>query len=134
MDRYEEDPVEIVARSIRSLRTSLGWSQGELSRRSGISKSMVSRTERGRVVGPTSATSRRLLGAMGARLSITIDAPVLSGQPRQRDPAHARLSGHVIGRLRRAGWQARTEVEVGGDRSRGWIDILASGRRADRCS
>jgi hypothetical protein len=35
------------------------------------------------------------------------------------------MSGHVDRRLTRDGWQVATEVEVGGDRSRGWIDILA---------
>lgn len=124
MDRYE-DPVAVVGRAIRSLRTSFGWSQAELSRRTGISKSMVSRAERGLVGGLSFATTRRLLGAMGARSIVTIDAPVLAGKPHQGDPAHARMSGHVVARLRRAGWETRTEVEVGGDRSRGWIDVLA---------
>ena len=35
------------------------------------------------------------------------------------------MSGHVARRLEHAGWQVASEVEVGGDRSRGWIDLLA---------
>lgn len=31
----------------------------------------------------------------------------------------------MVRRLRSSGWDVRTEVEVGGDRSRGWIDVLA---------
>jgi hypothetical protein len=31
----------------------------------------------------------------------------------------------VAVRLKRAGWETAGEVEIGGDRSRGWIDLLA---------
>lgn len=79
---------------------------------------------------PRRATSHseqppRLLEAMGARLSIGVDRPYLASRDRQRDPAHAASAGYVCRRLIRAGWQVATEVEVGGDRSRGWIDVLA---------
>ena len=35
------------------------------------------------------------------------------------------MSGHIARRLERSNWNVATEVEVGGDRSRGWIDLLA---------
>ena len=56
---------------------------------------------------------------------VTVDAPYLADRRRQRDPAHVRMSAHVVHKFRRAGWLVATEVEVGGDRSRGWIDVLA---------
>lgn len=58
-------------------------------------------------------------GELAARAHRSRDRPL------QRDPAHARTTSYVVGRLRRSGWDVRTEVEIGGDRSRGWIDVLA---------
>ena len=62
---------------------------------------------------------------MGARLAIAVDAPYLGDRPLQRDAAHAHCVGHVGRRLAAAGWLVAREVEVGTDRSRGWIDVLA---------
>lgn len=90
-----------------------------------MSQSMVCDLERGALRDLTFSTASRLLSAMGARLVVEVDVPFLGDRQRQRDPAHARLSAHVIARLRRAGWETTAEVEVGGDRSRGWIDVLA---------
>lgn len=90
-----------------------------------MSQSWVCRVERGLLVSLTFETAERLLAAMGARLVISIDARFLGDRQRQREPAHARCSAHVATRLRQAGWEVATEVEVGGDRSRGWIDVLA---------
>lgn len=103
----------------------LGWSQSHLADHAGTSRSVVSRIERGEVPGLSIRTATCLLEAMGARLDIGVDVPVLPAGPRQQDPAHARLGGYVVRRLRGAGWRTATEVEVGGDRSRGWIDVLA---------
>jgi hypothetical protein len=66
-----------------------------------------------------------LLEAMGARLSVGVSAPFLGDRGLQRDPAHARCTTYATTRLQREGWLTGTEVEIGGDRSRGWIDILA---------
>ena len=61
---------------------------------------------------------------MGAALTLDAKAPFLA-KLRQRDVVHAKCSAHVARRLERTGWRVATEVEVGGDRSRGWIDVLA---------
>ena len=119
------DPVALVGSSVRALRTTIGWSQRELARRADVSQSTVCLVERARLEGLTFATATALVEAMGGRLAIGVDAPYLGDRQRQRDPAHARVSAYVVGRLRRAGWDVRSEVEVGGDRSRGWIDVLA---------
>jgi len=121
----EQDPVTAIGKAVRNLRTTIGWSQRELGRRASVSQSMVCVVERGSLHDLTFSTAAALVRAMGGRLLIDVDAPYLGDRERQRDPAHAMLSAHVVGRLRRAGWEVRTEVEVGGDRSRGWIDLLA---------
>lgn len=110
---------------MRELRSTIGWTQKTLAQQAGVSQSMVSLVENARQPDLTFATADALLGAMGGRLSIAIDAPYLGDRKRQRDPAHARLAAYVATGLRRTGWEVRTEVEVGGDRSRGWIDVLA---------
>jgi hypothetical protein len=81
--------------------------------------------ENGRIRELTFERVEQVLTVMGARLVVTVDAPFLSDRRDQRDPAHARVTEYVAGQLRRAGWIVATEVEVGGNRSRGWIDILA---------
>jgi transcriptional regulator with XRE-family HTH domain len=118
-------PTAMVAVALRDVRTAIRWSQRELSRRTGVPQSMISRIEAQKVADVSVTTASRLLDAMGARLRIEVDAPFLSDRQRQVDPAHARMSGHLARRLGHAGWQVATEVEVGGDRSRGWIDLLA---------
>jgi len=115
----------LVGHTVRSLRDTLGWSQRELARRAGTSQAGVCLIENGRVGGLTFESAERLLQAMGARLIVSVDKPFVGDRARQHEPAHARCSAHVASRLRQAGWEVATEVEVGGDRSRGWIDVLA---------
>jgi transcriptional regulator with XRE-family HTH domain len=110
---------------IAELRRSIGWSQRELAARAGVSQGLVSAIENGRLATITFATATRLLEAMGARLIVDVAPPFLGDRQLQRDPAHIRCVTHVARRLRKAGRQVATEVEIGGDRSRGWIDILA---------
>jgi transcriptional regulator with XRE-family HTH domain len=117
--------VEIVGGAVLSLRQALGWTQFELGHKAGISQAMVSAIENARVGDLTFSRAEALLAVMGARLVVSVDAPFLRDRQRQREPAHARCSAHVTARLRRSGWQVATEVEVGSDRSRGWIDVLA---------
>ena len=114
-----------MARAVLDLRSALGWSQAELARRAGLSQPLVSAVEGARVDGLTFRTAARLLDAMGARLAIAVDAPYLGNRQYQRDAAHAHCVGHVGRRLAAAGWLVAREVEVGSDRSRGWIDVLA---------
>jgi transcriptional regulator with XRE-family HTH domain len=123
------NPRMAIARSqagaiIRDLRHALGWSQRTLAVKSGVSQPWISAVERGRACDVSIDTIDRLLSAMGATLVLDVRAPFLAN-PRQRDVAHARCSAFVARRLERAGWHVATEVEVGGDRSRGWIDVLA---------
>lgn len=111
--------------SLSRIRTEIRWSQHELSRRTGVSQSTISRIEAARLDDVPLGTVAVLLEAMGGRLRVEAEAPFLGDRGRQVDPAHARMSGYVTRRLDRSGWLVATEVEVGGNRSRGWIDILA---------
>jgi transcriptional regulator with XRE-family HTH domain len=113
-----------VGTMIRDLRPALGWRQRTLARRAGVSQSWVCAVERGGRPDVSFDSVDRLLVAMGATMLVDVKAPFLSN-PRQRDAVHARWSSFVARRLERAGRQVATEVEVGDDRSRGWIDVLA---------
>lgn len=117
--------IEALARAVVALRTAIGWSQAELALRAGLSQPMISRLERGQTMDVTIGTAWRVLEAMGARPSLTVEPPYLGDRARQRDAAHARCTSHVGRRLERSGWLVAREVEVGGGRSRGWIDVLA---------
>jgi len=114
-----------VAAVVADLRHTIGWSQAELARRAGLSQAWVSVVEAGKVRDLTLGAATRLVEAMGARLVIGVDAPFLGDRRRQRDAAQVRCVTYVARRLERAGWLVAREVEIGGDRSRGWIDVLA---------
>jgi transcriptional regulator with XRE-family HTH domain len=107
------------------LRRAIGWSQRELARRAGVSQSLVSAIENGRLSTLTFGTATQLLDAMGSRLIVDATRPFLMDRERQREPVHARCTSYIGRRLSRAGWEVRSEVEIGGDRARGWIDLLA---------
>jgi transcriptional regulator with XRE-family HTH domain len=118
-------PVRVVADSVGNLRRTLGWTQAELGQRAHVSQSFVSRVEHALVPDLSLVDASRLLDAMGARLSIGVSAPFLVDRELQRDPGHARCTAFVTAQLQRDRWVTATEVEIGGDRSRGWIDVLA---------
>ena len=64
--------LEMGARIVRFARERHGLTQEELSERSGISQSLISRYERG-LVEPSLATVQRLLNAAGAVMTIDVD-------------------------------------------------------------
>lgn len=117
--------VRRIAGTICDIRAVIRWSQRELSRRSGVLQSVISRIERAKQENLDLATVIALLEAMGARLRLAVDAPILGDRRRQADAAHARMSGQIARRLEAKGWHVASEAEIGNDRSRGWIDILA---------
>jgi transcriptional regulator with XRE-family HTH domain len=109
---------------VRDLRLALGWTQRTLAMKARVSQSWICDVERRRCPEASLETIDRLLTAMGGRLVLDVKAPYLANA-RQRDVVHVRCYAHVARRLTSAGWNVAREVEVGGDRSRGWIDILA---------
>ena len=86
---------------------------------------MISRIEGAKLKDLPLATLAVLVETMGGRLRIEVDTPFLGDRRGQLDPAHARMSGYVARRLEGRGWKVASEVEVGVDRSRGWVDLLA---------
>ena len=67
----------------------------------------------------------RILGALGVRGGLALDAPHLRDRRRQRDAVHARLVAYVARWLERVGWHVATEVPIGHPIPKGWIDLLA---------
>jgi transcriptional regulator with XRE-family HTH domain len=110
---------------VRETRLALGWSQAELARRSGLSQSAISRFESGRIAIVTLAEAGRLLDVLGIMAEFTLRPPYVARTVAQRDPAHAQCLAYIARRLIRLGWQVRLEVEIQGERSHGWIDVLA---------
>ena len=67
----------------------------------------------------------RIARALDLDVDLVVRPPVTVGGPGQRDAIHARSSGYVDRRLRRAGLLTAREVEIVHARSHGWIDLLA---------
>jgi transcriptional regulator with XRE-family HTH domain len=88
-----EDPTPAIARRLRTERAARGWTLDELASRSGVSKAMISKIERGEA-SPTAALLGRLSGALGLTLSTLLARAEGHGgrlvraedQPRWKDP------------------------------------------------
>ena len=118
-----DDLFGLIARGARQTRLRLALSQRELSRRSSVPQSLISRIERGVARDVRLSAIDKLFASMGVRYHLTIDPPFI--EPRQVDLVHSRCSAYSGRRLAAAGWLVAREVEVGDGRSRGWIDLLA---------
>jgi transcriptional regulator with XRE-family HTH domain len=114
-----------VGATIKDLRRQIGWSQRALAARSNVSQSLISDVENGQLPSLTFATVTRLLEAMGGRLVVDVTRPFLGDRERQRDAAHIRCVTYAARQLERRNWSVATEVEIGSDRSRGWVDVIA---------
>ena len=68
MSTIEDDPTLAVAARIRTEREARSWSLADLAERSGVSKGMISKVERGEA-SPTASLLGRLSGAFGLTLS-----------------------------------------------------------------
>jgi transcriptional regulator with XRE-family HTH domain len=98
MSTIVNDPTESLAARIAIEREARGWSLAELAARSGVSKAMISKIERGEA-SPTATLLGRLSGAFGLTLSTLLARAEHSGsrllrgadQPQWQDPA----SGYV---------------------------------------
>jgi putative transcriptional regulator len=111
------------ARLCFETRTMLDITQQALADAVGVSRAYIATIESGRA-----NPSLDLVVRIADRLGIQVDLVVIQPRviaPLQRDLVHARCSGYVDRRLRRAGWKVRREVEVVHGQSHGWIDLLA---------
>jgi transcriptional regulator with XRE-family HTH domain len=107
----------------RETRVMLDITQQVLADAAGVSRSLVAAIEAGNA-NPSLDVVMRIGDALGLELQLVGRPPVALGT-RTRNTVHAQCSGYVDRRLRATGWETRREVEVVGDRSHGWIDLLA---------
>lgn len=109
---------------LRALRHRRGWTQDQLSKRAGVSRSVIWRIERGHADRVAIHTLVRVALALDAR----IDVRLLwqgEGLDRLLDGRHAGLVDQVLEILRSADWELATEVSFNIRGERGSIDILA---------
>jgi transcriptional regulator with XRE-family HTH domain len=112
-----------VAGIVRTARMACAMTQRELSRRSGVSQSRISRIENLRTHDIALSEIDALLVALGVRYWLGTEAPRVTRS--SRDLVHGWCAAYVTRRLVAAGWLVEREVEIGGDRWKGWIDVLA---------
>ena len=117
------DPVRF-GLSIRALRRRRAWTQDDLARRCGLSRSAVSRVERGQGDALTVRVLAGIAGALGARISMRV---LWQGEELDRllDGDHARLVEVVVALLVTAGWVVAPEATFAVGVERGSIDVLA---------
>ena len=89
-----------------------------------MSRELVSRLERGRVLGIPLGTLERVAATLGATLDVTLRWQG-ADLDRLLDATHARLVELVAGFLDSTGWDARTEVSFNHFGDRGRVDVLA---------
>jgi transcriptional regulator with XRE-family HTH domain len=110
---------------VREARILVGWTQRDLATPARTSQATIWRIEGGSAARLDMLVVERVLGALGIRASLDLDARHLDDRRSQHDGVHARLTGYVARRLGRLGWQTATEVPLGDGPPRGWIDLLA---------
>ena len=117
------DPVRF-GLAIRALRRRRGWTQEELGRRCGLSRSSIWRIERGHGDGLSVRVLTHVAGVLESRFRVTL---LWQGEELDRllDGDHARLVEWVVERLRAAGWLAVPEATFAIRGERGSIDVLA---------
>jgi DNA-binding XRE family transcriptional regulator len=111
------------ARLCFDTRTMLDVTQQTLADAVGVSRAYIAAIESGRA-NPSLDLVVRIAERLGIDVDLVARPPLVVARP-QHDLVHARCSGYVDRRLRRAGWEVRREVEVVHGRSHGWIDLLA---------
>jgi transcriptional regulator with XRE-family HTH domain len=94
--------------AIRALRVRRGWRQEDLGSAAGVSRSLVSRVERGRLRGLPVDALDRLATALEARLDLLVRWEG-EGLDRLLDEGHARLVEVVVRVLAALGWQVPVE-------------------------
>jgi transcriptional regulator with XRE-family HTH domain len=113
--------------AFRALRIRRGWRQLDLALRAGVSRSAISRIERGHAGGIAGAILVRVAAALDARFDVALR---WRGEALDRllDSAHARLVERVVELLTAFAWDVAVEVSfaIGGER--GSIDVFARHR------
>jgi len=110
--------------SLRALRIRRGWRQIDLSRRSGVSRGIISQIERGILTHATLDDIQRIAAALGAVVDVRTR---WQGEALDRllDEAHAATVAATAALLDRVGWQTQVEVSFSIWGERGSVDVLA---------
>lgn len=113
-----------LARQIRALRVRRGLRQSDLAPLAGLSRTKISRIERGQLSNLTAGDLEKAATALGASLEIRVR---WRGELLDRllDEDHARLVEIIVALLRATGWDAAVEVSYSIWGERGSIDVLA---------
>jgi transcriptional regulator with XRE-family HTH domain len=114
-----------IGAAVRDGRRRLGLTQRDLAGLAGVPQSTISRLERGLPTGVSLERVGRLLDRLETRLVASARPPLVVGGPSERDAVHSRVLDYVERRLIRLGFETAREVPIGGNRVRGWLDLLA---------
>jgi transcriptional regulator with XRE-family HTH domain len=96
-----DDPTDAISASLKRERSARGWSLADLSVRSGVSKAMISKIERGEA-SPTATVLGKLSGAFGMALSALLALAEKQGERISRRAAQPVWQDPETGYLRRA--------------------------------
>jgi transcriptional regulator with XRE-family HTH domain len=110
-------------RALRALRIRRDLGQADLARRVGVSRTTISRIERGQLASMTLRRLSDVAAALGASLHVSVR---WNGEALDRllDEGHARLVAAVVGYLNELGWETAVEVSFAVGPERGSIDVL----------
>jgi transcriptional regulator with XRE-family HTH domain len=111
-------------RAVRALRHRRRWRQADLAARSGVSRQVVSRIERGQLTSQSIRTVARVVEALDATAELVVR---WHGEELDRlvDAAHAAVVQTTTELLQSAGWVTRVEVSFNHFGDRGRVDVLA---------
>lgn len=117
------DPIRF-GRQFRALRVRMNLRQEDVARIANISRSIVSRIDRGLVGNLQVAQLERVAATVGATIDLRLR---WNGEQLDRllDEAHARIVDAVVVLLRASGWDVAVEVSFSIYGERGSIDVLA---------
>jgi len=96
-----DDPTNLIAERLRAEREARGWPLSELAKRSGVSKAMISKIERGEC-SPTASLLGRLSGAFGLTLTTLLSRAEEQGRRLSRQTDQAVWRDPESGYLRRS--------------------------------
>jgi transcriptional regulator with XRE-family HTH domain len=120
-----------IASVVLNARTLIGWSQEELARRARTSQPVISRLEAGAAPVLDVRVLNGVFDALGLDARMVLEGRHLRDRERQADGVHAKVNGFTGRHLVAWDWRMASEVLIGDDRPRGWIDLLGF-RPADR--
>jgi transcriptional regulator with XRE-family HTH domain len=120
MSLMTDDPTARLARRIAREREARGWSQGELARRSDVSKAMISKVER-EEASPTAVLLAKVASAFGLTLATLLARAEEEGgrvvpaddQPQWRDPETGYVRRQLFARLDHPVELVRVELPAG---------------------